>query len=116
MSQAIPGVFRPEHFDDIPINDTWDTSIVADRANQVLAEIAKDWPVVYGYKCTTDNTWGMAEQPGGLDTHTARLAFVTELKPKEPCEHVPRLPIMAGEGYFCVRCNAALAARWELAE
>ena len=29
-------VFQPTDFDDIPIGDTWDTSIVAERANRVL--------------------------------------------------------------------------------
>lgn len=36
MRNDFMNFFNPEDFDDIPINDTWDTSIVAERANSKL--------------------------------------------------------------------------------
>lgn len=119
---AIPGVFKAEDF----FRDSYDKRLfpqtAARIANARLLEIAKDWPVVYGYEQRN----GIQLFHGELaksesDTHTAHLAFVTELKPKE-CEHEPdwvRYPmttVFPKPDMFCIKCGVKLKARWELAE
>ena len=110
--------FKPEMFSGLMSNEA-----IANEANRILnAEIEK-WPVVYGE--FQDNMivkpFGMVK--GATDNHTARLAFIEEIK-KECVKHEP-LEVLVKVGQYtesvtfdystdskCKHCGVELEASW----
>jgi len=118
-------IFKPSDFDDIPINDTWDTSIVASVANLRLAKLIEAAPVVYSRADDKVSAW-WPQKPERDITVQGRLLFITEL-PKKPCEHkgqsyqITALNVdtnnnftsaVIGEEYKCIYCNIPLKPNW----
>lgn len=95
--------FKPEDFDDIPINETWDTSIVANRAN---AKLEREGTIVYGILSHTidaSNTkWDTNKIE--VDTHKALLLNV---EPIEKCKHDKNKLAFGGvhNAEFTFRCD-----------
>lgn len=89
---------------------------LADIANAKLnAEIEK-WPKLYKYP----HMFGWSEVSESIHTpiHTARLAFIEEIKPKE-CEHNGAGYRIDMRGFIesrCDKCGIKLRAKWEVAE
>lgn len=50
------------------------------------------------------------------DTHRAVLFDVREIERKGPCEHIPNYQNIAGSFSRCVKCDAKIVAKWEVAE
>ena len=80
-------------------------------ANEKLNKLIESWPVVYGNFVDSRN-WTKHET--SMDTHTARLAFIEEIK-KEPCKHEP-LELRTERQYVwaqeCKHCGVELQATW----
>ena len=85
-------------------------------ANEKLNKLIESWPVVYGWYPPTypQGTWTSSETIHSTSTHTARLAFIEEIK-KEPCKHEPKVT----EGItsylpYCKHCGVKLVAEWKV--
>lgn len=96
-------------------------------ANEKIQKLIESWPVVYAnYRGPTEtHSWNDNRNTiySKEATHTARLAFIEEIKPKE-CQHEPylfsvnaiyrpdgRLP--EDENYKCRKCGVSLKQKWE---
>lgn len=107
--------FKPEDFNDVLI--THHRPIpkhAAEIANEKLNNLIESWPVVYGhgwnFESPTPSRYWQWRKDG--HTHTARLAFITEL-PKEPCKHEPMfLNGSAAMVPKCRYCGVELQATW----
>lgn len=84
--KGLVNFFKPEDFDDIPINDTWDTSIVAGRAN---AKLEREGKVVFQYQ--SDNLiWKEYTNPLlalAPDSQNRNRALLINIEPFEKCTH-----------------------------
>jgi hypothetical protein len=90
-----------------------------------LEKILRESPVVYG-KVTDGQLTRFSDIKDCLDTHTARLLLVEEIK-KEPCKHEaavyrntwndtgPR-HIHDAENLKCAHCGVKLKAEWKEVE
>lgn len=82
-------LFKPENFRHIVHKEI--EQQMADHCNEILQREVEKWPVVYGglfisndkTKMETGSVWNTSELRD--HTHTARLAFIEEIK-KEPCK------------------------------
>lgn len=96
----------------------------AEDANEKLNKLIESWPVVYGSKFISNDcsafdvgsVWNITKLSD--KTHTARLAFIEEIK-KEPCKHSPKKissftnAAMGGEWkVVCKHCGVELQATW----
>lgn len=94
-------------------------------ANAKLNKLIESWPVVYGNFVDSRN-WTKHET--SMDTHTARLAFIEEIK-KECVNHTPSWnglkTIMSVDRFdnrfanvesVCMDCGVELVARFEIKE
>lgn len=90
----------------------------AQKANEKLAKLVEDWPVVTGI-FATNSIFGSGENSSENDTHIARLAFI-ELIEKKECEHLPKLWQwdLNDESMYakCRKCGRKLKAKWGLSD
>lgn len=105
---------------DFHFDEKWKNEIAATEANHKLNALIKTWPVVWG---SSHDGFIMVERwrkkPDLSDTHTARLAFIEEIK-KEPCQHEPPRTLQFFKGFYnqfnCVHCGVELEVRWMVKE
>jgi hypothetical protein len=86
-------------------------------ANEKLNALIESWPVVLQYKEGITSHWNTEDVFGRPDnpTHTARLAFIEEIK--KECKHEPEIHY---DGEFdisclipkCKHCRVELQATW----
>ncbi len=103
----------------------------AEKANEILNKLIESWPVVYGFVNKEGVDFGSSLINKGhpfftASTHTARLAFIEEIKPK--CEKhepfninegiiLPSYPAQVPEPIWkCARCGVELIAEWRAKE
>lgn len=113
MSNPAPFKFTPEVFDDIPINDTWDTSIIADRANAHLEAEMSKWTKVYGTFPGT-GYWGIKFDKKD-DTYFSYLTPPQLIEP-EDCKH-KAIEYHDEDGVkvfnaMCEKCGEPLVPTW----
>ncbi len=110
-------LFKPENFRHIVHKEI--EQQMADHCNAILQREVEKWPVVLQYKEGITSHWNTVDVLGRPDnhTHTARLAFIEEIK-KEPCkEHDPTKTQfdldVSDTGWKCQHCGVKLVAEWK---
>jgi len=109
--------FKPEDFIYVTGFQGDKAMHAASIANEKLNKLIESWPVVYGSKFISND--GSAFDVGSVwnitklsdKTHTARLAFIEEIK-KEQCVHTPYRLAQVKEEWRCGTCGAELQATW----
>lgn len=103
--------FNPEDFLPWGLDDTW-SKVAAKEANAKLNKEIEKWPVVYAKSIF--NGWN--EDSSREGTHTARLTFVEEIKPKE-CDHIPQYTDKYS-AFICAKpeCGKKLKATWSVVD
>lgn len=89
----------------------------ANLANEKLNKLIESWPVVYGNNFISND--GSAFDIGSVwnitklndKTHTARLAFIEEIK-KECVKHEPFNDSCVPNHFHCKHCGVELQATW----
>lgn len=101
--------FKPEDFEDY---DSYLRYNLCRDVNEKLNKLIESWPVVQG---RFDSKLGVCSPLGQIecdsDTHTARLAFIEEIK-KEPCVHTPYRLAQAEDAWRCGTCGVSLVPEW----
>lgn len=96
-------IFKPEDFSYLTGYQKDKAEKAAKLANEKLNKFIESWPIVYGkYNCmpqggVSDWIYRTTNRQYDKHTHTARLAFIEEIK-KEPCKHEPEI-ILGNEGF-----------------
>lgn len=110
--------FKPEDFELTEWVTPWVLDRMVTKANAKLGAEIEKWPKLYKYP----HMFGWSEVSESIHTpiHTARLAFIEEIRPKE-CEHEPRFfpdvpNILFEDAPHCKHCGIKLRAKWEPAE
>lgn len=109
-------LFKPENFRHIVHKEI--EQQMADHCNAILQREVEKWPVVLQYKEGITSHWNTVDVLGRPDnpTHTARLAFIEEIK-KEPCKHEPKRNFQNGAEMLpepkCYHCGVKLVAEWK---
>lgn len=103
--------FKPEDFE-FPAEGA--NLHVANICNEKLNEFIESWPVVYGSVGAIPKPYVWSINKITTDTHSARLAFIKEIK-KEPCKHEPdnRGWVSEYDGFvLCKHCGVKLKSVW----
>lgn len=116
-------LFKPEDFNvwvnDHPYYKSGDPLLLDERiakaANQILQREVEKWPVVF-FAYDGKDPIDIAIENVRFDTHTARLAFIEEIK-KEECKHEPEHIFIGPEtgnwSTICKHCGVKLVAEWK---
>lgn len=82
-------IFDQEDFggpQEIPMMLFWERAFAAKRAQEIYDRWLEKQPTVYGQNVDIKGFWSFSASKENLDTHTAKLVCIQELK---TCEHPP---------------------------